>query len=305
MGHCNICGAELAYPFECSHCGETFCAEHRFPENHSCRIRRPNFSKDSYNPENNAPAGESHIGESVNLFKKKSISKIVLAAFALILVASITSGFLVGTSLNHPSGNTDRNSQDYVAGYTNGNSTGYLAGYSEGNSSGYATGYADGTSTGYLAGCTDGNSSGYDTGYRKGFKDATESAYLLKDPSYLEMRSFLASDNTDSQTYDEIDYNCYDFASSVCNHAFELGYRCGFVYIELSNSTEDFTAGRPTAAHAIVCFNTTDKGLIFIEPQSDLEVSLTIGEPITVIFPEWGFSYYLMPEIILDYGIIW
>jgi hypothetical protein len=304
MGHCSLCGAELALPFECSRCGETFCYEHRFPENHFCRINRDTFSQDPGAPKNNIPAEESQFRGSVNVSEKKSFSKIVLSAFAIVLLASATTSFLLGTSLSNPGVQSNGNSNDYITGYANGNSTGYHAGFIEGNFSGYIAGHTDGNLTGYLAGCADGNASGYAVGYQKGLKDAVRSgAYLIRDPSYEEMESFLASDETDSHEYDELDYNCYDFASDVCNHAFQLGYRCGFVYIELSNSTEDFIAGRISGAHAIVCFNTTDRGLIFIEPQYDVEVSLTKGEPITVI--EWGFSYYLMTEVIFDYGIIW
>jgi eukaryotic-like serine/threonine-protein kinase len=36
MGHCNICGTEQKYPFECASCGGTFCAKHKIPENHEC-----------------------------------------------------------------------------------------------------------------------------------------------------------------------------------------------------------------------------------------------------------------------------
>jgi hypothetical protein len=281
MGHCELCGTEQEFPFECSHCGGTFCVEHRFPENHFCNARKDRLSNGTYTQETNPPAEEEQLKNPVTVSGKKSFSKIILLAFALVLVVSITSGFLLGTSLNYTSGRTDENSQDYIAGYTNGNSAGYLAGYAEGSSNGYATG------------CIDGNSSGYLDGYQKGLEDATTSAYIVRDHSYREMKSFLASDKTESNTYDEISYNCYDFASDVHNHATELGYRCGFVYIE-------FTEG----AHAIVCFNTTDRGLIFIEPQYDLEVSLIRGKPITATFTE-SFSYYLIQDIVIDYGIIW
>jgi len=47
-------------------------------------------------------------------------------------------------------------------------------------------------------------------------------------------------------------YTCWNFAADVKNNAFKAEYRCGLVYIEFEFS-----------AHAIVGFNTKDKGLIF------------------------------------------
>jgi hypothetical protein len=267
-------------------------------------MNKNGFSRDSWAPENNAPPEESPFTGPAKAQERKPFGKIALAAIAIVLVASLTSGFLLGTSLNNLGVQTNGNASDYATGYAAGNSTGYRAGFIDGNSSGYVAGLADGNMSGYLAGRADGNASGYSAGYQKGLQDAVgPGSYLLRDPSYDEMKNFLASDDTDSHAYDEVYYNCYDFASDVCNHAVQLGYRCGLVYIELSNSTADYLAGRVTSAHAMVCFNTTDEGLIFIEPQQDVEVSLTRGEPVTVT--ELGYSYYLMPEIVFDYGITW
>ena len=55
-------------------------------------------------------------------------------------------------------------------------------------------------------------------------------------------------------------------------------------------------------AHAIVCFNTVDDGLMFIEPQSDDIMTLTIGEPY------WDRTIYEPPEYddtIVSFDIIW
>ncbi|MEM3637588.1 MAG: AN1-type zinc finger domain-containing protein [Conexivisphaerales archaeon] len=35
---CNYCGKEEPFPFKCSYCGEYFCADHRLPENHACKM---------------------------------------------------------------------------------------------------------------------------------------------------------------------------------------------------------------------------------------------------------------------------
>jgi regulator of replication initiation timing len=133
-------------------------------------------------------------------------------------------------------------------------------------------GYAEGESEGYQL--------GYDEGYVQGVEDLTESGYYLRDPTYDEAIAFTNSDKTDENEYTS-DYVCYDFTADFDSNAFQTGYRCGFVYIKFSDS-----------AHAIACFNTTDRGLIYIEPQNDEIVTLTIGQ-----------TY--LDYIIVDFGIIW
>lgn len=133
-------------------------------------------------------------------------------------------------------------------------------------------GYAEGESEGYQL--------GYDEGYVQGVEDLTESGWYIRDPTYDEAIAFTNSDKTDENGYTD-DYVCYDFTADFKGNAFQTGYRCGFVYIEFSDS-----------AHAIACFNTTDNGLIYIEPQNDEIVTLTIGQ-----------TY--LGYIIVDFGIIW
>jgi len=133
-------------------------------------------------------------------------------------------------------------------------------------------GYAEGESEGYQL--------GYDKGYVQGVEDLTESCWYIRDPTYDEAIAFTNSDKTDENEYTP-NYVCYDFTADFNTNAFQMGYRCGFVYIEFFDS-----------AHAIVCFNTTDRGLIYIEPQSDEIVTLAIGQ-------------LYLGCIIIDFGIIW
>jgi len=42
MPKCAYCGKEVLFPFVCTYCGKTFCAEHRLPESHQC----PNLPKE-------------------------------------------------------------------------------------------------------------------------------------------------------------------------------------------------------------------------------------------------------------------
>ncbi len=36
MAECDVCGERVSMPYQCRHCGGTFCAEHRLPEAHDC-----------------------------------------------------------------------------------------------------------------------------------------------------------------------------------------------------------------------------------------------------------------------------
>ncbi|MFB6197773.1 MAG: AN1-type zinc finger domain-containing protein, partial [Halobacteriaceae archaeon] len=36
MARCDRCGEDESMPYRCRMCGETFCSEHRLPENHDC-----------------------------------------------------------------------------------------------------------------------------------------------------------------------------------------------------------------------------------------------------------------------------
>ncbi len=91
--------------------------------------------------------------------------------------------------------------------------------------------------------------------------------YDLHDPTYSEIVSFIRTDKTNNKQYDEDSFNCAHYAQEVNNNAENVGIRCGYVVVNLS-----------VEAHALVVFNTTDKGLIYYEPQSDEKVNLEIGK---------------------------
>jgi len=92
--------------------------------------------------------------------------------------------------------------------------------------------------------------------------------YVLRDPSYQEMREFLARDKTSEREYVAGKYVCVDFAADVKANAAKEGIRCAYVVMEYRGET----------GHTIIAFDTTDEGLVFIEPQFDWEVEPEIGE---------------------------
>lgn len=36
MAECDVCGEEESMPYQCKHCGGTYCGDHRLPESHDC-----------------------------------------------------------------------------------------------------------------------------------------------------------------------------------------------------------------------------------------------------------------------------
>jgi hypothetical protein len=121
--------------------------------------------------------------------------------------------------------------------------------------------------------------------------------YTIKDPTYREAMSFIQEDKTDKRPFIEGKYECRHFAMDVCNNAEEKGIRCAFAYI-----------GRRDGAHAIVAFDTIDKGLIFIEPQGDDVVKPVIGKRYyKCVIPKPGY-YYEKPDFddtIEEILVIW
>jgi len=229
-------------------------------------------------------------------------------AFCVILVLSFTGymsykyGYRLGYVRGYEAGFTDGNIDGYQRGYSEGNETGYQTGYKAGYNYGYSHGYDEGYNlgynNGYSKGYNDGNltgyqigyESGFDDGYLKGVEDGAGRGYAIRDPTFQEVLNFIGIDKTDRNKYSE-NYTCINFAADVKNNAFKAGYRCGLVYIRF-----------PEAAHTIVAFNTTDEGIVFIEPQFDEIVILKIGESYSALN---GYKTPPYDDAILYYIIIW
>ncbi len=110
----------------------------------------------------------------------------------------------------------------------------------------------------------------------------TGHGYTIKDPTYREMMSFLRADDTDKADYVKGEYECTEFATDLCNSVEEEGIRCAYVTLK-------FPGGN---GHAIVAFNTVDKGLIYIEPQYDDLVRVEIGKYFyKCVVPKTGYFY--------------
>lgn len=110
----------------------------------------------------------------------------------------------------------------------------------------------------------------------------TGHGYTIIDPTYSEMMSFLRADDTDKAEYIKDEYACTEFATDLCNSAEEEGIRCAYVTLKFAGGS----------GHAIVAFDTIDKGLIYIEPQYDDLVRVEIGKHFhKCVVPKDGYLY--------------
>jgi len=148
--------------------------------------------------------------------------------------------------------------------------------FSENVAAAYDGGYDQGYTQTYEAGYQEGHSEAYEKGYDKGYeiglgsdsKEVVASRVELHNPTYEEVREFLGHDKTDSNSFVRGEYVCFDFAAELNNNAEANGIRAAYVRIRAKEW-----------GHAVVAFETVDRGLVFIEPQSDKDVSLVMGEP--------------------------
>jgi len=108
-----------------------------------------------------------------------------------------------------------------------------------------------------------------------------------KDPTFDEMIAFIKADTTDLKDYIEGTYVCADFAEEVHNNAEAAGIRAGWVSITFFGTDE---------GHALNAFETTDRGLVYIDCTSGVS---TNGEDEgqyrdTVAYIETGRRYGIL-----------
>ncbi|HII80583.1 MAG TPA: hypothetical protein HA261_09365 [Methanosarcina sp.] len=80
------------------------------------------------------------------------------------------------------------------------------------------------------------------------------------DPTWDELISFLRSDPTDGFTYND-SFVCADFAEMLHNNAEKAGIQAGYVCVDFLDME----------SHALNIFNTTDKGIVFVDCTGDTE----------------------------------
>jgi hypothetical protein len=140
-------------------------------------------------------------------------------------------------------------------------------------------------------------------------------------PSWGELVFFLQDDKTDTNAYVYPTFVCADFANMLQVNAHKAGWRCGIVHLEMHGYTDPYQLGiSSNAGHACNAFETTDRGLVFIDCTGLL--SFTINRPLSCdkvvnvikgqqftpvsLFPEYGWnSTWEDMGIVDDYTISW
>src|SRR5574343_453630 len=133
-------------------------------------------------------------------------------------------------------------------------------------------------------------------------------------PTYDELITFLLNDNTHEQVYSYPSFVCSNFAEMLYFHAEKAGINAGYVNLELNSYISSYTSGCGYSAggfHACNVFNTTDRGLIFIDDTGTKEgdseqttVAVSIGQlyqPISIFSnTDWCPMGYVQ-----NYNIVW
>ena len=209
-----------------------------------------------------------------------------------------------GYDEGHKDGLADGSKRGYDKGHKDGLVDGHKRGYQHGYSAGRTESHRRGYDDGYAYGMTAGQKRGYDEGYQDGIESGHSCGLTthvdLHEPSYAEVIAFLGRDRTDLKPYIIGQYVCTNFSADVCNNAEAEGIRSALVFLEYAE--ED------APGHAIIVFQTTDRGLVFIEPQSDNMANPVVGQRwYLCIVPSPGY-FYLPPsydDTIVDIRVIW
>lgn len=165
----------------------------------------------------------------------------------------------------------------------------------------YDDGFSEGYSQSYDIAYHEAQNEAYPRGYLKAYEVSVlqDTVFQVSDrvdlhnPTFDELIEFLQSDTTDENFYEVGSYVCFDFAAELNNNADAAGIRAAYVRIRAQEW-----------AHALVAFDTVDKGLVFIEPQSDVPVDLVVGQS----YPWWkvgATSPMKSSDIILEIQYIW
>lgn len=97
-----------------------------------------------------------------------------------------------------------------------------------------------------------------------------------------ELEAFLASDTVQLHSYSP-DYQCADFSLDMLTRAKQSGLRAHVVEITYNDGSK----------HDLIAFDVQNVGLVFVEPQIDTMVEVSVGQP-----------YINSSQIIASYEVI-
>lgn len=123
----------------------------------------------------------------------------------------------------------------------------------------------------------------------------------LRNPSWAQLKDFLYQDDTDRMAYVYPTTVCHHFARRLQQNAQAAGWRCAYVEVRLEGYPDPYGYGIPSSTgHALNAFETTDRGLVFIDctaapgysGSADKIVDVRVGSQYIPksIFPEPGWS---------------
>lgn len=106
----------------------------------------------------------------------------------------------------------------------------------------------------------------------------------LENPTWSELEKFLRLDDTDTMPYIEDSFDCSGFGITLRDRAWRYGMRSAYVEIGFSEGE----------GHALNVFETTDKGLIYIDDtEADQIAYVEIGQPYGLIHLDVVKSEYI------------
>jgi len=302
MDVCDECGKSISISYTCSYCKGIFCKEHAHVNNHTCisKVKGSYKKVKKIKNQNNRPISDKELSNQRN---KQIFLLLIVILISIIVSWNISyslgydGGYAVGFETGEPLGTQIGYDLGYRKGHTEGNQSGFTEGFEMGYENGIYIGqnegYTEGYSTARTTGFFEGNKTAYITNFSKGINDIEGHLYNLSYPSYNEAKSFLRRDKTDSTEYILGSFKCSDFAQTVKTNAAKEGIHCYYVNIDFPEPP----------GHAIIAFNTTDKGMVFFEPQSDEKMEVYIGvrywkDNINRARPDYD-------DTIVYYGLIW
>ncbi len=235
---CEICGKELLL-YKCKFCGKAFCEVHKAPEKHECQglaeYRRQKESGTIVKP------GVSAISDEDDTRGRPSALRVIInkgaLAIKLLSVLAVIAASILALIL--------------------------LLGYIDSHTPTYTVPIPISNATGATVALVN-------------YKNAT-------DPTYDQLMNFLKADKTVTNKYSYPNFTCADFARRVHDNAEAAGIRCGFVAVEFLDTAIDYSVydsgdgkfNPPTPSsdwgHGIDVFNTTDRGLIYVDAASQVD----------------------------------
>jgi len=285
MTKCTICGKQEYMMYRCNYCLQYFCSKHRLPENHLCprlpkrawkKVRnrnhmKPNRPRKKTKKRQTQKPIPKHIQRPQKTRVWLIVSLIIIGLTGMLYIEN-PEGFLTSVSEIANNGTelfSNISESIFIPENVYGN---YSFGLVKGPDGVLSNSYGD-----FIVLINNENS---------------------KDPTYNQLVTFLKRDKTDEYSYQytissmgsyygtaESHVNltfvkgivdgvedmikprvCGDFAQRLHNSAELKGVRCGYVSIDLEGYTDPYNYGiSSNTGHALNVFNTTDKGLIYID----------------------------------------